>query len=100
MQYAPGERDMVLLQHRFEIEHKDGEKETRTSTLIEYGSTEPGGYSAMARLVGIPCAVAVLRTLEGKMPVGLLAPYTPEINNPLMEELKKYGIECVEKTVV
>lgn len=26
MQYSPGERDMVMLQHRFEIEHKDGVK--------------------------------------------------------------------------
>ena len=50
MQYDEGQRDMVLLQHKFEIEHKDGAKETRTSTLCEYG--EPGGYSAMARLVG------------------------------------------------
>ena len=26
MQYGPGERDMVMLQHKFEIEHKDGKK--------------------------------------------------------------------------
>ena len=78
----------------------DGSKETRTSTLIEYGSSDPEGYSAMARLVGTPCAVAVLRILDGKMPVGLLAPHTPEINDPLMAELKKFGIECTEKTAV
>ncbi len=52
MQYEKGEKDMVMLQHKFEIEHKDGRKETRTSTLVENGSTEEGGYSAMARLVG------------------------------------------------
>ena len=57
MQYEPGERDMVMLQHRFDIEHKDGTKETRTSTLCDYG--DPKGYSAMARLVGVPCAIAV-----------------------------------------
>lgn len=33
MQYEKGERDMVMLQHKFGIEHKDGTKETRTSTL-------------------------------------------------------------------
>ncbi len=38
------------LQHKFEVELKDGTKQTRTSTLCEYGSTEPGGYSAMAKL--------------------------------------------------
>lgn len=37
------------LQHKFEVELKDGTKQTRTSTLVEYGSTEPGGYSAMAK---------------------------------------------------
>jgi hypothetical protein len=26
MQYNPGERDMVMLQHKFEIEYKDGTK--------------------------------------------------------------------------
>lgn len=38
------------LQHKFEVELKDGTKQTRLSTLCEYGSTEPGGYSAMAKL--------------------------------------------------
>lgn len=49
-QYAPGERDLVFLQHKFGIEWKDGRKETRASTLVEYG--DPKGYSAMAKLVG------------------------------------------------
>jgi saccharopine dehydrogenase (NADP+, L-glutamate forming) len=55
MQYEEGERDLVMLQHKFVIEHKDGRRETRTSTLCENG--DPKGYAAMARLVGIPCAV-------------------------------------------
>jgi hypothetical protein len=47
-----------MLQHKFEIENKDGSRETRTSTLVEYGApTGNGGYSAMAKLVGIPCGV-------------------------------------------
>ena len=47
-----------FLQHNFEIENKDGSKDTVTSTLCEYGAPiGSGGYSAMARLVGIPCAV-------------------------------------------
>lgn len=63
MQYEPGERDMVMLQHKFGIEHKDGKKEVRTSTLCEYG--DPNGYSAMAKLVGVPCAVAVQQVFDG-----------------------------------
>jgi saccharopine dehydrogenase (NADP+, L-glutamate forming) len=47
-----------MLQHKFEIENKDGSRETRTSTLAEYGApVGSGGYSAMARLVGVPAGV-------------------------------------------
>ena len=47
-----------ILQHKFEIENKDGTRETRTSTLCEYGAPiGTGGYSAMAKLVGVPCGV-------------------------------------------
>ncbi|PHH71634.1 hypothetical protein CDD82_6398 [Ophiocordyceps australis] len=100
MQFEAGERDMVLLQHKFEIEHKDGSRETRTSTLVEYG--DPKGYSAMAKLVGVPCAVAVKQVLDGTLSEkGILAPMTAKINAPIMKELKeKYGIELVEKTVL
>ncbi|KAH0537838.1 Saccharopine dehydrogenase [NADP(+), L-glutamate-forming] [Glutinoglossum americanum] len=98
MQYGPGERDLVMLQHKFGIEHEDGTKETRTSTLVEYG--DPKGYSAMARLVGIPCGVAVKLVLDGTISEkGILAPMSARINDPLISELKKYGIECKEQTV-
>ena len=47
-----------MLQHKFEIENKDGSRETRTSSLCEYGAPiGSGGYSAMAKLVGVPCGV-------------------------------------------
>ena len=98
MQFEEGERDLVMLQHKFEIEHKDGKKETRTSTLVEYG--DPKGYSAMAKLVGVPCGVAVKQVLDGTISEkGILAPMSSKINDPLMAELKKYGITMVEKTI-
>ncbi|KAI8057683.1 Saccharopine dehydrogenase [Syncephalis plumigaleata] len=46
MMYEEGERDMVMLQHRFGIELADGTKQTRTSTLLAYG--EPNGDTSMA----------------------------------------------------
>ncbi len=96
MQYEPGERDMVLLQHKFEIEHKNGRKETRTSTLVDYG--DPNGYSAMAKLVGVPCAVACLMVLDGRISKkGVLAPVSWDLAGPILEELReKYGIELKE----
>ncbi|KAF2114999.1 saccharopine dehydrogenase-like protein [Lophiotrema nucula] len=99
MQYEEGERDFVMLQHKFEIENKDGSKETRTSTLAEYG--DPKGYSAMAKLVGVPCAVAVQQVLDGTIKEkGILAPMDPAICKPLMQTLtEKYGIAFKEKTI-
>ncbi len=98
MQFEEGERDFVILQHKFEIENKDGSKETRTSTLCEYG--DPKGYSAMAKLVGVPCGVAVKQVLDGTISEkGILAPMSSKINDPLMAELKKYGITLVEKSL-
>lgn len=87
---------------QFGIENKDGSKETRTSTLVEYADPKgqlsallqgkylayctnvESGYSAMAKLVGVPCAVAVLKVLDGTIKEkGILAPMTPELNNPM-----------------
>ena len=55
----------------------------------------------MAKLVGVPCAVAVQQVLDGKITQkGVLAPMSPEIVEPLRLELKeKYGIEMKEKTL-
>lgn len=99
MQYEGDERDMVLLQHKFGIEHADGRKETRTSTLVEYG--DPKGYSAMAKLVGVPCAVAVKQVLDGTISEkGVVAPMKWSICEPILNELKnKYGINMEEKTI-
>ncbi|PSS06958.1 hypothetical protein M430DRAFT_54252 [Amorphotheca resinae ATCC 22711] len=98
MQFGEGERDLVMLQHKFEVELKDGTKQTRLSTLCEYGN--PAGYSAMAKLVGVPCGVAVKQVLDGTISEkGVLAPMNSKINDPLMKELKKYGIYCVEEII-
>ncbi|CAG8567025.1 26114_t:CDS:10 [Dentiscutata erythropus] len=96
MQYGEGERDMVILQHKFEIETKSGEMETWTSTLLEYGN--PPGPSAMAKLVGTPCGIAVQLILDGVIKqTGVLTPYTPEINNPIIEALAKEGITVIDE---
>lgn len=102
MGYEDGERDFIMLQHKFAIEHADGKKEMRTSTLCEYG--EPigsGKYSSMAKLVGVPCAVAVLMVLNGEIKdKGILAPVTPELSEPIRIKLKEqYGIDLVEKSI-
>jgi saccharopine dehydrogenase (NADP+, L-glutamate forming) len=99
MQYEEGERDFLMLQHKFEIENKDGSRVIRTSTLADYG--DPKGYSAMAKLVGVPCAIAVQQVLDGTLSEkGILAPMSPEICRPLLKTLEEqYGVRFREKTV-
>jgi saccharopine dehydrogenase (NADP+, L-glutamate forming) len=52
LKYRDGEKDMLILRHRFEVENRNNTRETITSTLIDYGI--PHGDSAMARTVSLP----------------------------------------------
>ncbi len=48
----------------------------------------------MAKLVGVPCAIATRLILEGHPALtkpGILAPYTKEICDPIRLELEKEG---------
>ncbi|KAJ4857146.1 saccharopine dehydrogenase NADP binding domain-containing protein [Trichoderma breve] len=101
MQYEEGERDFVMLQHKFEIENKDGSRETRTSTLADYGAPiGSGGYLSMEKLVGVPAGIAAKQVLDGTLSEkGVIAPMTAKINDPLIKELAKYGIGFKEKVI-
>jgi saccharopine dehydrogenase (NADP+, L-glutamate forming) len=95
MQYEEGERDMVMLQHRFEIEWANGAKETRTSTGLWFGV--PNGDSAMATTVGVPCAITTQLILDGKITEkGVLAPMTWDLCEPILKALEKEGIYMTE----
>ena len=98
MPYGAGERDLVMLQHKFVVEWADGRRETRTSTLEAYG--DPAGHSAMALYVGVPCGIAVQLVLDGKLNTpGVLAPYSKEICDPIREILESHGMGLVEKVL-
>ncbi|MCK4613413.1 MAG: saccharopine dehydrogenase NADP-binding domain-containing protein [Thermoplasmata archaeon] len=96
MQYQKNERDMIILQHNFIAKYK-GRKEHIVSTLIAYGI--PGGYTAMARTVGLPAAIATKMILQGEITEpGVHIPIKPGIYNPILDELEKEGIGFGEKT--
>lgn len=91
MQYSPQERDMIILQHKFEIENESHNKQVVTSTLIEFG--QPGGDSAMSRLVGLPAAIATRLILEEKINLsGVHIPAHPQVYQPILNQLSKLGI--------
>jgi hypothetical protein len=64
-QFAEGEKDMIAMQHQFEVELPDGSTQKLTSTLVDFGQ-QPSGYSSMARTVCLPLAIAVEAILLGR----------------------------------
>ncbi|RBR09410.1 hypothetical protein FVER53590_29422 [Fusarium verticillioides] len=97
--FQVGERDLVMLQHKFVVEWKDGTKNTITSTLELFG--EPGGYSAMAKSVGLTCGIATQLLLDGEPAFnkpGVIAPYSREICDPIRVRVEAEGIKLVEHT--
>ncbi len=95
MSYAPGERDMLVLQHTFVAEFAD-RTEHITSTMIDFGI--PDGDSSMNRTVGLPAAVAVRFILEGRFDrPGVIVPVMKEFYEPALEELERLGIEFSEE---
>ncbi len=96
MQYAPEERDMIVLNHEI-IADYGGRLEKITARLIAYG--EPGKYSAMAKTVALPAAVAANKILRGEFSLaGVQIPVIPQIYNPVLDELDALGIRFEEST--
>jgi alpha-aminoadipic semialdehyde synthase len=98
LKYNPLERDMVILHHEFGVQLKDGEEQTRTSTLVSYGTFET--YTAMAKTVGLPAAMATEMLLKGEIPEkGVLAPTMPHVYNTILQKLDKEGVSVLEQIV-
>jgi saccharopine dehydrogenase-like NADP-dependent oxidoreductase len=96
----PGQRDMVVLAHELEVEYpgQDRPRETISSTLVERG--DPDGFTAMARTVGLPTAVAVKLLLTDGIPItGSQIPTHPSIYEPVLREIAKAGLVFTEQVV-
>ena len=95
MEYRPGERDMIAMQHEFVAQYPD-RKEAITATMIDFGI--PYGDTSMARTVGLPAAIAVRMILQGELAdlTGVHTPVIPEIYNPVLAELAEMGISLTE----
>jgi len=99
MQYAPGERDMLVMKHTFNcVFPAEGKRRIYTSKLLDYGLLN--GDSSMSRTVSLPVAIATKLVLEGKLShlKGIVIPTLPELYNPILEELKTcFNITFEEK---
>lgn len=96
--YEKGERDMLILRHKFIVENKDKSRDMITSTMVDFGI--PNGDSSMARTVSLPLAIGVKLMAEGKINLtGVHIPKIKEIYDPVLEELEKLNIKMEEKRV-
>ena len=98
LQYKEGQKDMLILRHRFEVENADHSTQTITSTLIDYGI--PHGDSSMARTVSLPLAVGITLMAENKIGLtGVQIPIVKELYQPVLQGIEALGITMVEKTI-
>merc|ERR1712008_1850 len=97
LSYGPSERDMILMRHDVLIKWPDNRRENRGINLVCYG--DPKGYSAMAKTVGFPCAVATRMVLDKEIQKrGMVLPFTSDIYRPMIDRLKSEGIVATEKS--
>lgn len=94
----PEDRDMIVMQHQFEIEGVSGKKQL-LSSLVCLG--KDATHTAMAQTVGLPLAIAVDLFLDGKIKLtGLHVPVVREIYLPILSHLETLGIKFVEKEII
>ncbi|WP_076421446.1 saccharopine dehydrogenase family protein [Pontibacter lucknowensis] len=90
----PGDKDMIVMQHLFEYE-LNGEQHELTSSLVVLG--DDAVQTAMAKTVGLPVGILAKLLLQGKIDRrGVVIPIYPDLYEPVLEELKGYGIDFVE----
>lgn len=98
LKYEQNEQDMIVMQHRMILKDKQQNKTFHRSTLVEKGDV--GGFSAMAKTVGYPAAIAADLILSGKINrKGVCIPVTDDIYQPVLLELEKLNIKMREEII-
>ncbi|WP_460220698.1 saccharopine dehydrogenase family protein [Psychroserpens sp. MEBiC05023] len=91
------DKDMIVMYHKFGYE-LNGERYQIDSTMVTIGEDQT--YTAMAKTVGLPVAIATLAILNEKITKpGVQIPITKEVYEPILEELESFGIQFTEKEV-
>ncbi|MEZ4797211.1 MAG: saccharopine dehydrogenase C-terminal domain-containing protein [Flavobacteriaceae bacterium] len=91
------DKDMIVMYHKFGYE-LNGKKHQIDSTMVSIGEDQT--YTAMAKTVGMPVAMATLAILNGKIKTpGVQIPIAKEVYEPILKELKEFDIEFQEKEV-
>lgn len=91
------DKDMIVMYHKFGYE-LDGKEKQIDSTMVCLGDDQT--YTAMAKTVGLPVAMATLQILNGNIKTpGVQLPINKEVYLPILKELESYGVVFNEKQV-
>lgn len=95
LKLQPQDKDMVVMVHLFEYKLQNVKKRLQSSLVV---TGENSKYTAMAKTVGLPAAIAVKQIMQNKIQLrGVQIPIVPEIYNPILDELELLGICFNEK---
>lgn len=93
----PNDKDMIVMYHKFGYE-LNGERKQIDATMVCIGDDQT--YTAMAKTVGLPVAMATLQILNGNIKTpGVQLPIKEEVYTPILKELEEYGVIFHEKEV-
>ncbi|MEM8999354.1 MAG: saccharopine dehydrogenase family protein [Bacteroidota bacterium] len=91
------EKDMIVMYHKFGFE-QNGKKKQIDANMVVIGEGQT--HTAMAKTVGLPVAMATLQILNKKITTpGVQIPIKKEVYQPILAELKTYGIDFREYEV-
>jgi saccharopine dehydrogenase-like NADP-dependent oxidoreductase len=93
----PEDKDMIVMYHKFGYE-LDGKKHQIDSSMVIKGDDQD--YTAMAKTVGLPVAIATIKILNGEITnPGVQLPIKKEVYEPILKELEENGVNFIEKEV-
>ncbi len=91
------DKDMIVMQHLFGFE-LNGKKQQIESSMVCIGDNQT--YTAMAKTVGLPVAIAALKILNKEIiESGVILPIKKTIYEPILKELEENGIIFKHKDV-
>lgn len=94
---APNDKDMIVMIHKFDYV-LNGERKLLQSSMVTTGDDTT--HTAMSKTVGLPVAIATKLILNGTIKeTGVLIPVSKGIYEPILNELKDFGINFVEKEI-
>lgn len=86
----PNDKDMIVMYHKIGYE-LNNEKIQIDASMVCIGDDQT--YTAMAKTVGLPVAIATLKILNGEITTpGVQIPISKEVYSPILKELEDYGI--------